>query len=93
MIPILYESKNTDFENNGLGLLKDIITATVDETLNGPCELTIEYPVTARLFDKISDESIFKVKSNEVQNFQLFRAYNIVRDEFTSSIIVKAKHI
>ncbi|HEL7084310.1 TPA: phage tail protein [Listeria monocytogenes] len=93
MIPILYESKNTDFENNGLGILKDIITATVDETLNGPCELTIEYPVTARLFDKISDESIFKVKSNEVQNFQLFRAYNIVRDEFTSSIIVKAKHI
>ncbi|ENY3075217.1 phage tail spike protein [Listeria monocytogenes] len=93
MIPILYESKSTDFENNGLGLLKETISATVDETLNGPCELTIEYPVTARLFDKVSDESIFKVKSNEVQNFQLFRAYNIVRDEFTSSIIVKAKHI
>ncbi|MBC1376821.1 hypothetical protein HB839_14940, partial [Listeria sp. FSL L7-1699] len=93
MIAVLYESKSTDFKNNGLGLLKDTISATVDETLNGPCELTIEYPVTARLFDKITDESIFKVKSNEVQNFQLFRAYNTVRDEFTSSIILKAKHI
>ncbi|EAF2425816.1 TPA: phage tail spike protein [Listeria monocytogenes] len=93
MIPILYESKSTDFENNGLGLLKDTISATVDETLNGSCELTIEYPVTARLFNEITDESIYKVKANQVQSYQLFRAYNIIRDEFTSSIIVKAKHI
>lgn len=93
MIPVLYDAKSTDFRNNGLGLLKDTISATVDETLNGSSELTIEYPVTARLFNEIVDESIFKVKANDVQDFQLFRAYNIVRDEFTSSIIVKAKHI
>ncbi|HBL8463977.1 TPA: phage tail protein, partial [Listeria monocytogenes] len=93
MIPVLYSSKSTNFDSNGLGLLKDTISASVDETLNGSCELTIEYPMTARLFDEIIDESIFKVKANEAQNFQLFRAYNIACDEFTSSIIVKARHI
>ncbi|RQW65784.1 hypothetical protein DUK53_14300 [Listeria sp. SHR_NRA_18] len=96
MIPVLYDKRETDFSKNGQGLLKDTISAVVDETLNGPCELELTYPIESRLYSKIGEESIFKVKTEDEQTnekAQLFRAYNPVKQMFDSQIVVKAKHI
>lgn len=42
----LHESNSTDFlTNNGLGILKDCISAEVIEEINGEFSITIEYPV------------------------------------------------
>ncbi|MBC2048199.1 hypothetical protein HCB37_04065 [Listeria booriae] len=96
MIPVLYDRRETNFTKNGQGLLKDTLSAVVDETLNGPCELELLYPIDSRLYSKIGEESIFKVTTDDAQTkdkAQLFRAYNPVKQMFDSQILVKAKHI
>ena len=42
----LHEANSTDFlMNNGLGILKDCISAEVVEEINGEFSITIEYPI------------------------------------------------
>lgn len=53
MFPILYDSKETAFVSNGLGRLRDTISAVVTEEKNGIYELEFQYPVTGVNFDKI----------------------------------------
>ena len=44
MIPILYEKSETSFASNGLGRLRDVISAKVVEERNSIYELDFEYP-------------------------------------------------
>jgi len=41
----LYDSKTTDFSNNGIVVLNDTISCVITEELNGQYELTLEYPL------------------------------------------------
>jgi phage minor structural protein len=41
----LYDSKEINFNNNGLVVLSDCISCTIIEELNGPYELQLEYPL------------------------------------------------
>lgn len=74
MIPILYESNETAFASNGLGRLRDTISATVVEERNGVFELDFQYPVDGANFDKIQCGRVVAVRhddSNDVQPFDV----------------------
>ena len=45
MIPIVYDATTTNFNNQGLGMLRDVETAIVTEERNGIYELTLTYLV------------------------------------------------
>lgn len=75
MIPILYESNETEFASDGLGRLYDCISCTVTEERNGVYEATFEYPMTGKNFDKIYPGRIIGCKhdySDDVQPFDIF---------------------
>ena len=53
MMPILYESNETAFTNNGLGRLRDCLSCVVTEERNGIYECDFEYPVGGVNYDLI----------------------------------------
>ena len=58
MNPILYESTETSFSNNGIGVLRDAITCKVKEERNGTFELEMTYPITGIHYNEISLQRI-----------------------------------
>lgn len=72
MIPILFESTETNFNNNGLGRLRSCISAVVTEERNGVYELDFEYPVTAEDFNEIQIGRIVGVTHDETGDIQPF---------------------
>lgn len=72
MIPILYEKDETLFESNGLGRLRDAISATVIEERNSIYELDFSYPTTGAHFDEIQVGRIVGVTHDESGNIQPF---------------------
>ena len=72
MIPILYEKTEAVFVSNGLGRLRDIISATVTEERNGIYELDFEYPVTGAHFDEIQLGRIVGVTHDDTGDVQPF---------------------
>ena len=77
MIPILYESNETNFSHHGLGDLIDCTECTVTEERNGIYECEISYPIKGQHYSEISVDRIIKVKANEISNPQAFRIYRI----------------
>ncbi len=74
MIPILFESTETEFDNNGLGRLRDAISVVVTEERNGIYECDFEYPVTGSHYDDILLGRIIGVEhdyTNDVQPFDI----------------------
>lgn len=74
MIPILYESNETEFASNGLGRLYDCISCIVTEERNGIYECDFEYPITGINFDKIYPGRVIGCEhdySNDVQPFDI----------------------
>lgn len=72
MIPILYDTNETAFSNNGLGRLRDCISCTVSEERNGLYEADFEYPVSGANFDLIRVGRIIGVTHNESDDVQPF---------------------
>lgn len=72
MIPIIYESGETAFASNGLGRLRDILSATVCEERNGLYELDFEYPVDGANFDLIQCGRIVAVVHDDSGDIQPF---------------------
>lgn len=75
MIPVLYASNTSDFDNNGIGILVDAISCEVTENRNGAYEVALTYPVSGALYNKIGEDSIIKAKPNDTSKPQLFRIY------------------
>ena len=75
MIPILYNSAETDFTRNGIGWLKDCTKCTSTEELNGIFECEFSYPITGNFYKEIVPDRIIKVKPNENATPQLFKIY------------------
>lgn len=92
MTPILYDKNETDFNAYGYGALAEAIRATVSESRNGAYELTMQYPVTGRLFDYIEGGTIIKAKANETSDPQLFRVYKVGKPK-NGICTVNAEHI
>lgn len=72
MIPILYEKDETQFDNNGLGRLRDMISCIVTEERNGIYECDFEYPVTAEDFKDIRIGRIIGVTHDDSKGVQPF---------------------
>lgn len=72
MIPILYESWETEFSTNGIGRLRDVISVTVTEERNGVFECDFEYPVSGVYFDRIKLGQIITVKHDDTDDTQPF---------------------
>lgn len=72
MIPILYEKDETAFISNGLGRLRDMISAVVTEERNGIYELDFEYPMDAVDFGMIQVGRIVGVTHDESDDIQPF---------------------
>lgn len=72
MIPILFESTETEFNNNGLGRLREMISCIVTEERNGVYECDFEYPVTAEDFNDIQIGRIIGVTHDESDDIQPF---------------------
>lgn len=72
MIPILYEKDEIAFISNGLGRLRDCISAVVTEERNGIYELDFEYPMSAEDFSQIQVGRIVGVTHDESEDVQPF---------------------
>ena len=75
MIPILYDSRESDFTTNGIGLLTDAVSCQIVEERNGSYELTLAYPTRGHLSSYITEDAIIKAKANDTDQPQLFRIY------------------
>ena len=92
MIPILFDSKATDFTTNGLGRLADAIECTVAEERNGPYEMSLLYPVTGKHYSEIATSSIIAVKASPRAGLQAFRVYKISRP-INGRVAISCRHI
>lgn len=72
MIPILYDSTETAFASNGLGRLRDAISAVVTEERNGIYELDLEYPVNGAHYNDIICGRIIGVTHDDTGDMQPF---------------------
>lgn len=72
MIPILYDTNETNFNSNGLGRLRDAIECKVSEERNSIYEADFQYPVTGANFDRIRVGRIIGVTHNESEDIQPF---------------------
>ena len=88
----LFESTDIDFSTNGIGPLPDAISCRVDEELNGPYELEMEYPISGRLYNEILFRRILYVKPTPYTNKQPFRIYAISKP-ISGIVTINAQHI
>ena len=72
MIPILYDTGETSFIDNGLGRLRDAISCIVTEERNGVYECDFEYPVDGANYDRIQIGRIIGVTHDESEDIQPF---------------------
>ena len=90
--PILYNSTETNFNNNGIGVLNDCISCEVTEERNGQFELVMRYPTDGNYFDLIQTRMILKAKPDRYREPQLFRIYAI-KKPMLGAITINAAHI
>lgn len=90
--PILYNSTETQFDHNGLGILSDCSSCEVTEEANGSFELVMKYPRTGIHFDQIKSRSIIKAKADQFKEPQLFRVHSIGKP-MSGIVTVEAAHI
>lgn len=75
MIPLLYESTETAFEDSGLGFLSDILECKVTEERNGIYELEFKYPITGEKYQLIKERSIIYATHDDTRVPQAFDVY------------------
>lgn len=90
--PILYSSTETDFSNNGLGILGDCVSCEVTEEANGIFELAMQYPMGGIHYEDIADRSVIKAKADQFREPQLFRIYAISKP-MSGIVTISAEHI
>lgn len=73
---ILYDANCKDFNNNGIGILKDSLKCEVSEALNGELVLDMEYPITSKYIEFIINENIIKCDAG-LEEDQLFRIKHV----------------
>ena len=79
VIPILYESTETEFTSNGLGRLSDAISCIVEEERNGAYELTMEYPIHGVHYKDLQNMRVISAVPSDGKERQPFDIYDISR--------------
>ncbi len=90
--PRLYPPTATAWDNNGLGALSDCISCVVEETLNGPYELEMQYRLNGLHYADITLRSIILAKPNPTARPQPFRVYKISRP-INGVVTINAQHL
>jgi phage minor structural protein len=90
--PILYSATETNYDNNGIGILSACVSCEVTEEANGAFELAMTYPMDGVHFAEIGDRAIIKAKADQFRDPQLFRVYAISRP-MSGVVTVLAEHI
>lgn len=90
MIPILYDSTETDFTSNGLGRLSETTSCIVTEARNGEYEMELKYPITGRLYDQINEGMIVSCTHDDKGDRQPFVIYR--RSAPMNGIVVFSGH-
>ena len=88
--PILYEANTVDFNNNGLGALTEAMFSQVTEERNGIFELSVVYPMSGKLYDRIAEHMLLKVKPNKVDDPHVFRIYSLQIDSIAQTVSIDA---
>lgn len=86
----IYQDNTTNFNNNGLGFLTDIISASVVDEINGEYSLTIEYPINGHLSEYLVEENYIKCQVADGTK-QVFIIKNV--EKTFDTIKVYANHI
>lgn len=92
MIPILYNSTETDFTTQGLGAIADAISCRVTEERNGIYELEMEYPQTGIHYEDIQNGNIIMAIPSPYRAAQPFRIYKVTKP-LNGNVTVYASHI
>lgn len=82
----IYDEFETNFDNNEIGILRDVISAKITEELNGGYELEMEYPANGYLSEYIKEGNIrsnWEPATGEILGTSLSLYYNGV--EITSA--------
>ena len=86
----IYQDNTTNFNNNGLGFLTDIISASIVDEINGEYSLSIEYPINGHLSEYLVEENYIKCKVADGTK-QVFIIKNV--EKTFDTIKVYANHI
>lgn len=92
MIPILYESTETEFTTMGLGALAETISAKVRMELNGKNEFEMTYPETGKRFADLENDRIVMAVPERGKAAQPYRIYQITKP-INGIVTVYARHI
>ncbi|WP_460269012.1 phage tail spike protein [Clostridium botulinum] len=85
----LYNELETNFEHNGIGILKDCLKCEIHRDLSGLFSLELEYPLFSKMANKI--EKFMIIKAPTPTGLQLFRIQERERD--LGIVKVYATHI
>lgn len=92
MFPRIYDNTFTEYDSNGLGVLRDTVECYVEEESNGSFELFIRYPADSPLCEYIQRENIIKADASKTLKGQLFRIYHVTKP-LDGIISAYARHI
>ncbi len=90
--PRLYPPTATAWDTNGLGALSDCISCVVEETLNGPFELEMQYRLNGLHYADITLRSLILAMPNPTAMPQPFRVYKISRP-INGVVTINAQHL
>lgn len=90
--PRLYPPTAAAWDTNGLGALSDCISCVVEETLNGPFELEMQYRLNGLHYADITLRAIILAKPNPTARPQPFRIYKISRP-INGVVTINAQHL
>ena len=90
--PRLYPPTAAAWDTNGLGALSDCISCVVEETLNGPFEMEMQYRLNGLHYADITLRSIILAKPNPTARPQPFRVYKISRP-INGVVTINAQHL
>lgn len=93
MLPLLYKSNTAknDFNNNGLGFVKNCTKCKVTEVRNGLYELELEALTNDRLAESLVPKMFVKAKANPHDVPQIFEIYSTSVTD--TKISAKAQHL
>lgn len=89
---VLYSPNTTTFNNNGLGVLSEIISPIVTEERNGIFELTFKYPITGKRYADITYSSVLRCATTPQGDLQTFRIYAISKP-MNGIVTYHAEHV
>ena len=88
MIPVLFKGNETNFNHNGIGLLKDTLSCEVSEARNGSFDLELVYPITGPHFKDLKNGNIVQAKPNDTDLPHNFRINEIDKTLYDKEVVV-----